>query len=247
MKVGMPWPLEPTAVREFAQGLEEILVVEEKRQIVEYQIKEQLYNWRDDVRPRVVGKFDEKGEWVRPHGDWLLPAASELTPAMIARVIAAQANFLMMRARTDESLPLCDEAIAISHEQHLAQWIASGMVTRGIALAQLGGIGCVDARGQNVHAVLLLHLAQQATLAAPDRCFVFVVRDEEKGKVAFHPHNEDDARAQVAALNRASAAWGKVADGAAAANAGDYKAGESAVKKAEKQLSTALDGLNRQS
>ena len=88
MKVAMPWPLEPESVRHFAEGLEEILVVEEKRQIVEYQLKEQLYNWRDDVRPRVVGKFDEKGEWVRPHGDWLLPAAGELTPAMIARVIA---------------------------------------------------------------------------------------------------------------------------------------------------------------
>ena len=61
----MPWPLEPDGVREFAQGLDEILVVEEKRQIVEYQLKEQLYNWRDDVRPRVIGKFDEKGEWVR--------------------------------------------------------------------------------------------------------------------------------------------------------------------------------------
>ncbi len=60
----MPWPLEPDGVREFAQGLDEILVVEEKRQMVEYQLKEQLYNWRDDVRPRVIGKFDEKGEWV---------------------------------------------------------------------------------------------------------------------------------------------------------------------------------------
>ncbi len=87
-KIAMPWPLEPEGVRHFAEGLEEILVVEEKRQIVEYQLKEQLYNWRDDVRPRVVGKFDEKGEWTRPHGDWLLPATSELTPAMIARVIA---------------------------------------------------------------------------------------------------------------------------------------------------------------
>ena len=75
-KVAMPWPLEPEGVRQFAEGLEEILVVEEKRQVVEYQLKEQLYNWRDDVRPRVVGKFDEKGEWVRPHGDWLLPATS---------------------------------------------------------------------------------------------------------------------------------------------------------------------------
>src|SRR5260221_14116587 len=89
-KVGMSWPLEPESVRHFAEGLDEILVVEEKRQIIEYQLKEQLYNWREDVRPRVIGKFDEKGEWVRPHGDWLLPAASELTPAMIARVIASR-------------------------------------------------------------------------------------------------------------------------------------------------------------
>ncbi len=89
-KVAMVWPLEPEGVRHFAEGLEEILVVEEKRQMIEYQLKEQLYNWRDDVRPRVVGKFDEKGEWALPHGDWLLPAAGELTAAQIAKVIAAR-------------------------------------------------------------------------------------------------------------------------------------------------------------
>jgi indolepyruvate ferredoxin oxidoreductase len=103
-KIAMPWPLEPEGVRNFAEGLEEILVVEEKRQIVEYQLKEQLYNWRDDVRPRVVGKFDEKGEWVRPHGDWLLPAAGELTPAMIARVIAKRIERLNLHSRTMEKI-----------------------------------------------------------------------------------------------------------------------------------------------
>ena len=103
-KVAMPWPLEPEGVRQFAEGLEEILVVEEKRQVVEYQLKEQLYNWRDDVRPRVVGKFDEKGEWVRPHGDWLLPAVSELTPAMIARVIAQRIERLQLHPRAIEKL-----------------------------------------------------------------------------------------------------------------------------------------------
>ena len=103
-KVAMPWPLEPESVRHFAEGLEEILVVEEKRQVVEYQLKEQLYNWRDTVRPRVVGKFDEKGEWVRPHGDWLLPAASELTPAMIARVIAQRMERLDLHSRTMEKV-----------------------------------------------------------------------------------------------------------------------------------------------
>jgi indolepyruvate ferredoxin oxidoreductase len=93
-KVGMTWPLEATGVREFAQGLEEVLVVEEKRQLLEYQLKEELYNWRDDVRPRVVGKFDDTGEWSNSrregHGDWLLPATYELNPTQIARAIAAR-------------------------------------------------------------------------------------------------------------------------------------------------------------
>ncbi|MBV8401746.1 MAG: indolepyruvate ferredoxin oxidoreductase family protein, partial [Acetobacteraceae bacterium] len=87
-KIGMTWPLDAEGVRHFAEGLEEILVVEEKRQVIEYQLKEQLYNWREDVRPRVVGKYDEKGEWELPAHDWQLPAAGELSPALIARVIA---------------------------------------------------------------------------------------------------------------------------------------------------------------
>ena len=93
-KIGMIWPLESEGVRSFAQGLEEILVVEEKRQILEYQLKEELYSWEDKVRPRVVGKFDDTGEWSNlqgaGHGDWLLPATYELSPALIARAIASR-------------------------------------------------------------------------------------------------------------------------------------------------------------
>ena len=89
-KVAMPWPLEPDGVREFSKGLDEILVVEEKRQVVEYQLKEQLYNWQPDVRPRVVGKFDDQGEWVHPRGEWLLPAKADFSIAQIARVIAGR-------------------------------------------------------------------------------------------------------------------------------------------------------------
>jgi indolepyruvate ferredoxin oxidoreductase len=89
LKIGMTWPLDPEGVRTFAAGLDEVLVVEEKRQVLEYQLKEELYNWREDVRPRVLGKFDDSGEWA-PTRHWQLPAAGELTPAMIARVIAAR-------------------------------------------------------------------------------------------------------------------------------------------------------------
>jgi indolepyruvate ferredoxin oxidoreductase len=92
-KIAMTWPLEPQGARRFAEGLEEILVVEEKRQLIEYQIKEELYNWKEDVRaPRVVGKFDDSGEWSRsggqPAGTWLLPAHYEHSPAMVAKAIA---------------------------------------------------------------------------------------------------------------------------------------------------------------
>jgi indolepyruvate ferredoxin oxidoreductase len=92
-KVAMSWPLEPQGARRFAEGLEEILVVEEKRQVIEYQIKEELYNWREGSRPpRVVGKFDDNGEWSiaagQPAGSWLLPAHYELSPALIARALA---------------------------------------------------------------------------------------------------------------------------------------------------------------
>ncbi|WP_010490411.1 indolepyruvate ferredoxin oxidoreductase family protein [Pseudomonas sp. S9] len=80
-KVGMSWPLEPVSVHQFAEGLDEILVVEEKRGIIEDQLTGQLYNWPVGKRPRVVGEFDESGKS-------LLPNLSELTPAMIARAIA---------------------------------------------------------------------------------------------------------------------------------------------------------------
>ncbi|MBN3766827.1 indolepyruvate ferredoxin oxidoreductase family protein [Burkholderia sp. Ac-20365] len=93
-KVGCVWPLEAQGAQAFARGLEEILVVEEKRQILEYAIKEELYNWPDAQRPRVFGKFDEKdgagGEWSVPMGNWLLPAHYELSPALIAKAIATR-------------------------------------------------------------------------------------------------------------------------------------------------------------
>jgi indolepyruvate ferredoxin oxidoreductase len=107
-KVGVVWPLESHTTREFATGLREILVVEEKRQVIEYQLKEELYNWRDDVRPTIVGKFDEAdddtsgGEWstANPTERTLLRANADLTPALIARAIAKRLKKLGLDADT---------------------------------------------------------------------------------------------------------------------------------------------------
>jgi len=80
-KVGMPWPLEQEGILEFANGLSEVLVIEEKRAVIEAQLKDQLYNWKSDVRPQVVGKRNENGEEI-------LSSSGELSPGIIARVIA---------------------------------------------------------------------------------------------------------------------------------------------------------------
>jgi indolepyruvate ferredoxin oxidoreductase len=83
-KVSVVWPLEAQTTREFATGLREILVVEEKRQVIEYQLKEELYNWRPDVRPNVLGKFDEvEGDF--SGGEWSMPNPS-------ARLLRANAD-----------------------------------------------------------------------------------------------------------------------------------------------------------
>lgn len=80
-KVAMSWPLEPQGITEFAAGLEEILVVEEKRPLVEDQLKSLLYSLPDDQRPRVVGKQDESGAA-------LLSAIAELSASDVAQAIA---------------------------------------------------------------------------------------------------------------------------------------------------------------
>jgi len=121
-KVGVVWPLEAQLTREFATGLQEILVVEEKRQVIEYQLKEGLYNWRADVRPRVLGKYNEMetdgsgfgsgGEWgmANPNANTLLRANADLSPAIIARAIAKRITLMGVEsdiaARIDAQLAI---------------------------------------------------------------------------------------------------------------------------------------------
>lgn len=90
-KVGMTWPLEPRGIREFAQGLESILVIEEKRPQLEKQIKEQLYNWPSDRRPMIYGKLG-------PAGEQLLPEVFVFTPT---QVISALATWLAQETLGD--------------------------------------------------------------------------------------------------------------------------------------------------
>lgn len=80
-KVVVSWPLEPTGILEFCGGLEEVIVVEEKRSLIEAQLKEMLYHLPATKRPDIIGKTTESGE---P----LLSSSYELNSQKIAAALA---------------------------------------------------------------------------------------------------------------------------------------------------------------
>ncbi len=143
-KVGMPWPLEPRDTVAFADGLEEILVVEEKRSIIEDQLTGLLYNHARDSRPRVFGEFDETGRD-------LLPNTGELTPAMVALAIASrirrfyQSETMDRRIRwiEEKEVSLARPRDAIERVPHFCSGCPHNTSTRVPQGSHaLGGIGC---------------------------------------------------------------------------------------------------------
>jgi indolepyruvate ferredoxin oxidoreductase len=76
-KIAMTWPLDTESFAEFARGKRAILVIEEKRNFVESQIRDALYNWPADERPEISGK-------TLPNGEKLLTPLMELSPESIA-------------------------------------------------------------------------------------------------------------------------------------------------------------------
>ncbi|RFU21968.1 indolepyruvate ferredoxin oxidoreductase family protein [Geodermatophilus marinus] len=81
LQLRMPYPLDGRVVREFASGLEEVLVLEDKRPFVELFLKDELYGLTD--RPQVFGKLDERGAH-------LVPIHAELDTRSIARLVAGR-------------------------------------------------------------------------------------------------------------------------------------------------------------
>ncbi|MBM3554074.1 MAG: indolepyruvate ferredoxin oxidoreductase family protein [Alphaproteobacteria bacterium] len=105
-KLGLTWPVEPEGLRRFAETVDELFVVEEKRPLIEAQVKDLAYNWPADKRPRVVGKIDETGA---P----FLPAAGELSPMRIAAAIAERLRKIgPADPQVEERAARIDEALA---------------------------------------------------------------------------------------------------------------------------------------
>jgi indolepyruvate ferredoxin oxidoreductase len=105
LKVAMPWPLEPEAMLAFVAGNREVLVIEEKRPVIEDQVAALLVNRAD--RPPLSGKRDVAG-------DPLLPSEGELSPALVALAIAARLVALAGDARLEARLVALRDPVAAS-------------------------------------------------------------------------------------------------------------------------------------
>ncbi|CDZ25823.1 indolepyruvate ferredoxin oxidoreductase family protein [Neorhizobium galegae] len=141
-KVGMVWPLEPQGIAEFATRVDELLVVEEKRSILEDQIKAQLFNLPTERRPRVFGKTGESGST-------LLQAIGEISTLSVAKAILLRLGMLdealQARARFVEemSLALGVEATALKREAYFCSGCPHSVSTRLPEGSRAStGIGC---------------------------------------------------------------------------------------------------------
>ena len=155
LRVGMPWPLEEATVREFADGLEEILVVEEKRSFLETAIRDVLYG--GPAQPAVTGKRDADGSELLPaYGE--LDADAILGPLrrrMTARGIAVEPD---PAESSRVMLPLISPPSLVSRVPYFCSGCPHNSSTKPLPGTLVGaGIGC--------HAlVLLMDEAQAGTV-----------------------------------------------------------------------------------
>ncbi len=96
-KVGLVWPLETEGIRHFLADKEEVLVIEEKRGIIESQLKEFLYDYPGPKPKCMVGKYDETGT---P----LVPWTGELSPTLLAPIIAKRLKHIFPDLSLDDRL-----------------------------------------------------------------------------------------------------------------------------------------------
>ncbi len=114
LKMGMPFPFDTDAVLGFAAGLEEIIVVEEKRRFLESRVRDVLYDLPDGQRPRVVGRHDSDG-------NEMLPGCGEFGAEEIARAVAGRIAHFHCSEQIEARLAFLDaKAARMAQRQDLA-------------------------------------------------------------------------------------------------------------------------------
>ncbi len=139
LKLALVWPIDPATIRRFAAGLGEIVVVEEKSDFVERQVRDALYDMPD--RPRVLGRRDERGAVLLAAGGEL--SADRIAVALAARLPQTEA-LRARRAFVGERLAaLARTEIAAQRKPYFCSGCPHNTSTRVIDGSRaMAGIGC---------------------------------------------------------------------------------------------------------
>jgi indolepyruvate ferredoxin oxidoreductase len=144
LKLGLTWPIDPVGAKEFCDGREEILVVEEKQPIIQDQLRTILYHLPESRRPRVVGQTDQEG---RP----VLSPKMDLDPLEVAQAIARRLLALAPDTELTNRLVALDEQAAqpswSKTKMQRVPYFCSGCphsssIPRPMDSREMGGIGC---------------------------------------------------------------------------------------------------------
>ena len=145
LKLAMPYPFDGETMRQFADSLEEVLVVEEKHRMTEMHLRDALYNLPDARRPRVIGRVDESGQE-------LMPAWPELTPEHISRALVKRISHFhdteTMRTRmrfldTKDQQKAGQQTLSVVRTPYFCSGCPHNSSTRVPEGSRaLGGVGC---------------------------------------------------------------------------------------------------------
>ena len=247
LRLGMVWPLEPQIVRRFAGGLDEILVLDEKRSFIELFVRDILYGRAG--APRVVGKTDERGRR-------LVPADGELSADRIAAVVADRLRSGVLGGEigalpvtVEARLALIDAAAAAGSAEvaRLPYWCSGCPHSRSTAVPEGSfagaGVGChamalwIDDRAQTVHQMGGEGATWIGRAPFTDRTHMF----QNVGDGTFFHSASLAVRAAVAA--RIDITYKILYNGAVAMTGGQDVAGAIAVPELTQSL--AAEGVSR--
>ena len=124
LKIAMPYPFDAETVRGFADGLEELFVVEEKVTLSELQVRNALYPLPDGRRPRVIGHKDESGRV-------LLPGFPEVSPDDVARALAPRIAHFHTSSVIDDRIAFLDAKARQARAREVLRWRAPRTSARG--------------------------------------------------------------------------------------------------------------------
>ena len=138
MKPAMIWPLEPTAVAEFAEGLAEIMVVEEKNPFIELQLRDILYPL--DHRPAISGRTDTSGKTLFPdygyiEADMVVHTLREMLTDRLGSDALPRSEHISVQSLNGEALPKRAPYYCSGCPHNRSNVTPEGSIT-------LGGIGC---------------------------------------------------------------------------------------------------------